>query len=125
MSNFESIGTIHCRLLVDKFDLFFVPDSDHSLECSGRSYAVFVAVTLPKNDDNGKALAVPLQNTKSRGIFVDEAVPINVPVPVPDKMRDVLQFALQAAQNATKVALSVKGKSGSPGVELVGITFPV
>ena len=122
MSEFESIGTMHCRVLVDKIDLFFVPDSNHSLECSGRSYAVFVAVTLPTNDDNGEALAVPLQNSNSRGIFVDEAVPINVSKP--DEMRDVLQVVLQAAQNATKVALRVKSKAGPSDVELVGVTFP-
>ncbi len=122
MSDFESIGTIHYRVLGKEAGLFFVPDSKHFLKYSGKSYAFFIEVPLPENGDNGEALAVPLQNIKSSGIFVDEAVPINISKP--DEMRDVLQVALQAAQNETKVALRVESEPRSSVVELVGITFP-
>ena len=120
MSEFESIGTIHYRVSGKGACLFFVPDSNHSLKYSDKSYAVFVIVPPPAGDDIRNALAVPLRNDKNGGILSKKYVPIEIPCP--DKMGDVLQVALQAAEKQAAVTVTVKRNNES--LELVGITFP-
>ena len=143
-SKLDSIGTIHYRYMLSGEDsLFFVPDSNHCLEYSENSYAVFVSVSPPANEDGMAnnsspdstdgartpdnedgvrcALAVPLSNNKDRGIFLKKSVPIKIPKCC-DKMRDVLQVALQAAETGAAVTVTVEMNDNS--LKLVGITFP-
>lgn len=139
--NFESIGTIHYRVSCTESCLFFVPDSNHYLKYSDKSYAAFVRVPPPEDKDGIRdALAVPLLNNENSGIVLDKSVPIEIPNcnKTCDKMRVVLQVALQAAQNETKVTVTVTKKEEKeveeerkkkPGcsiiiIKLVGITFP-
>ena len=120
MAKFESIGTIHYRVLGKEAYLFFVPDSNHSLEYSGKSYAVFVSVCLPDDKDgNREALAVPLRNNDKDGIFIEKSVPIKI-----RNCNDMRDALLRAAEKGAIITVRVKSELGSSVVELVGITFP-
>lgn len=129
-SNFESIGTIHYRYMVsDEESLLFVPDSNHCLEYSENSYAVFVSVpplakrgskdsaSSPDNEDVFRcALAVPFSNNKDRGISLKKSVPI--------KISDVKIRALLLQYFDKQAAVTVRVERSGNSLELVGITFP-
>ena len=120
MLELESIGTIHYRVSDMEACLFFAPDPNHSLNYSGKSYAVFVSLPPPVGKDFVReAFAVPLRNNEDSGIFIENSVPIKIRKP--DYMRDVL---LRAAEKQASITVRVKSKLGSSVVELVGITFP-
>ena len=122
---FESIGTILCRVTSDGPDkIFFVPDSDHLLSYSRDSYAVFVKspphrdVKSPPHRDNVRdALVVRLRDNNDLGIFIKKSIPIEISSG--DDMKNVV---LLAAKQQAKVTVKVCRKSES--IELSGITFP-
>lgn len=98
---YESIGTLSYRASC-KPSLFFVPDSDHVLEYSAGSYAVFVGRFLPGSCNDRKALAVKLRDSDN-GITLKKSLPIDVPC----EAKDLLQVAWLAAEKQTKITLTV------------------
>ena len=115
---YESIGTLSYRAS-SEISLFFVPDSDHLLEYSANSYAVFVGPPLPDSNTHRKALTVKLRDDDD-GIILKKSIPIKVSSS--DEILALLQVARRAAEQQTKVTLTVtrEGKS----FDLVSITLP-
>ena len=118
---YESIGTLSYRAS-SEISLFFVPDSDHLLEYSANSYAVFVGPPLPDSINHRKAreaLTVRLGHDDD-GVFLKKSIPIKVSRP--KRMRRILQVARRAAEQHTKVTLTVTRKRRS--FKLMSVTVP-
>ena len=125
---YESIGTLSYRASQTSSEdsVFFVPDSDHLLQYSKNSYAVFVGPCTAeptihkKSTKHNDALAVPLVNDDDDGIVTKKSVPIKMSKS--NKMKNILQVVRVAAEKQTKVTVTVRRKRKS--FKLVGITLP-
>lgn len=127
---FESIGTIHYSLSKTSPDmLFFVPDSDHLLKYSGRSYVIFIKIPLVDGDDENirDALAVKLRANADLGVFLKESIPIRISAG--DDFDNIMRVVLFAAQKQARVTVTVRDGATAKqkkdrSLELLGITFP-
>ena len=119
---YESIGTLCYRAsrTSSESGVFFVPDSNHLLQYSGNSYAIFVGLNLAKPTKHKEALAVPLGNDDDDGIITKKAVPTKVSSS--KRMKNILQVVRLAAEKQAEVIVTVRRKRKS--FELVRVTLP-
>lgn len=109
MPKFQSTGTIHCHVTNSRVEeIFFVPDSDHTVNRLNKKYAIFLH---RKNKE--KSIVRELGDDG-----------LSIKASCKDKKLSQKTALMDAAMNRSKVDVQVKPKRNARRLNLVGITVP-